>query len=83
MILTVSIGMYALPARINDLLAICAQPYFYLCVCVCFFQAANEEDKTVGAIVCKIDPHKRTMRSRGYIAMLAVDHDHRRKKIGE
>ena len=48
-----------------------------------FFQAANEEDKTVGAIVCKIDPHKRTMRSRGYIAMLAVDHDHRRKKIGK
>ena len=46
-------------------------------------QAANEDDKTVGAIVCKIDPHKRTMRSRGYIAMLAVDHDHRRKKIGE
>ena len=37
----------------------------------------------IGAIVCKIDTHKRTLRSRGYIAMLAVDNAYRRKKIGK
>lgn len=41
-----------------------------------------DEEKTVGAIVCKLDPHKRTLRSRGYIGMLAVDPSYRRKKIG-
>lgn len=36
----------------------------------------------VGAIVCKLDMHKKMFR-RGYIAMLAVDSKHRRKSIGE
>jgi len=35
----------------------------------------------VGAIVCKLDVHKKTNR-RGYIAMLAVDSAHRKRKIG-
>jgi ribosomal protein S18 acetylase RimI-like enzyme len=36
--------------------------------------------KCVGAIVCKLDMHKKMVR-RGYIAMLAVDSDYRRRKI--
>ena len=39
-------------------------------------------DQCVGAIVCKLDMHKK-MVHRGYIAMLAVDANYRRKKIGE
>ncbi|KAJ6623027.1 N-alpha-acetyltransferase 30A [Pseudolycoriella hygida] len=35
----------------------------------------------VGAIVCKLDLH-RQQRKRGYIAMLAVDKDYRKLKIG-
>lgn len=41
-----------------------------------------DKEKCVGAIVCKLDMHKKMVR-RGYIAMLAVDADYRRKKIGE
>lgn len=40
------------------------------------------EQECVGAIVCKLDMHKK-MFHRGYIAMLAVDSKHRRKSIGE
>lgn len=36
----------------------------------------------VGAIVCKLEPHHFNIR-RGYIAMLAVAKDFRRKKIGQ
>lgn len=39
------------------------------------------EDNCVGAIVCKLDMHKKMFR-RGYIAMLAVDSKFRRKGIG-
>ena len=39
-------------------------------------------DQCVGAIVCKLDMHKK-MVHRGYIAMLAVDANYRRKKIGK
>ena len=39
-------------------------------------------DKCVGAIVCKLDMHKKMVR-RGYIAMLAIDSEYRRKKIGK
>ena len=42
---------------------------------------ATVEGEVVGAIVCKLDVHKKG-RFRGYIAMLAVDKEHRRKKIG-
>lgn len=39
------------------------------------------EDECVGAIVCKLDMHKKNIR-RGYIAMLAVDEKYRKKRIG-
>uniref|UniRef100_A0A7N8X805 N-alpha-acetyltransferase 30, NatC catalytic subunit n=1 Tax=Mastacembelus armatus TaxID=205130 RepID=A0A7N8X805_9TELE len=47
---------------------------------LCFL--AMVEQECVGAIVCKLDMHKKMFR-RGYIAMLAVDSKHRRKSIGE
>lgn len=46
---------------------------------LCFL--AMDKEKCVGAIVCKLDMHKKMVR-RGYIAMLAVDADYRRKQIG-
>lgn len=46
---------------------------------LCFL--AMDSDKCVGAIVCKLDVHKKMAR-RGYIAMLAVDDEYRRRKIG-
>lgn len=42
---------------------------------------AMDGEECVGAIVCKLDLHKKMVR-RGYIAMLAVDAKYRRKKIG-
>lgn len=38
--------------------------------------------KCVGAIVCKLDLHRKVVK-RGYIAMLAVDEKYRKKKIGK
>ena len=35
----------------------------------------------VGAVVCKLDIHRKVVR-RGYIAMLAVDQKYRKRKIG-
>ncbi|EDO48600.1 predicted protein [Nematostella vectensis] len=46
---------------------------------LCFL--AMYKDQCVGAIVCKLDVHK-SMVHRGYIAMLAVEKDFRRHKIG-
>uniref|UniRef100_A0A915I5C2 N-terminal methionine N(alpha)-acetyltransferase NatC n=1 Tax=Romanomermis culicivorax TaxID=13658 RepID=A0A915I5C2_ROMCU len=46
---------------------------------LCFLAKAG--DLFVGAIVCKLALHGRNTR-RGYIAMLAVDEDYRRLKIG-
>ncbi|XP_044749023.1 N-alpha-acetyltransferase 30-like [Coccinella septempunctata] len=46
---------------------------------LCFLAMDNE--KCVGAIVCKLDIHRKVMK-RGYIAMLAVDKDYRKKGIG-
>lgn len=46
---------------------------------LCFL--AMDGDKCVGAIVCKLDLHKKVVR-RGYIAMLAVDENYRKRKIG-
>ncbi|KAI5611267.1 N-alpha-acetyltransferase 30 [Silurus asotus] len=46
---------------------------------LCFLAIVQEV--CVGAIVCKLDMHKKMFR-RGYIAMLAVDSKHRRKNIG-
>nr|XP_013811910.1 PREDICTED: N-alpha-acetyltransferase 30 isoform X2 [Apteryx mantelli mantelli] len=45
---------------------------------LCFLAMVGEE--CVGAIVCKLDMHKKMFR-RGYIAMLAVDSKYRRKGI--
>ena len=46
---------------------------------LCFL--AMDADKCVGAIVCKLDLHKKMYR-RGYIAMLAVDEKYRKRQIG-
>ncbi|XP_071962353.1 uncharacterized protein [Antedon mediterranea] len=46
---------------------------------LCFL--AMHESTCVGAIVCKLDNHKKLAR-RGYIAMLAVDQAYRKRKIG-
>lgn len=46
---------------------------------LCFL--AWHEEHCVGAIVCKLDIHRQNVR-RGYIAMLAVDKDYRKLKIG-
>ncbi|XP_053553301.1 N-alpha-acetyltransferase 30 [Bombina bombina] len=46
---------------------------------LCFLAMVGDE--YVGAIVCKLDMHKKMFR-RGYIAMLAVDSKYRRKGIG-
>ncbi|KAK3718785.1 hypothetical protein QZH41_014036 [Actinostola sp. cb2023] len=44
-------------------------------------KAAMHKGQCVGAIVCKLDVHK-NMVHRGYIAMLAVEKEYRRHKIG-
>lgn len=46
-----------------------------------FFSKATHKGKVVGAIVCKLDLHKKSVR-RGYIAMLAVDENFRNRRIG-
>ncbi|GIY50690.1 n-alpha-acetyltransferase 30 [Caerostris darwini] len=46
---------------------------------LCFL--AHDGDRCVGAIVCKLDVHKKQNR-RGYIAMLAVDENYRKRRIG-
>nr|CAG4650196.1 EOG090X07BN [Sida crystallina] len=46
---------------------------------LCFL--AMYRNNCVGAIVCKLDMHKKIVR-RGYIAMLAVDENYRQKQIG-
>lgn len=46
---------------------------------LCFL--AMCEDQCVGAIVCKLDLHRKIVR-RGYIAMLAVDQNYRKLRIG-
>lgn len=46
------------------------------------FSKALDGNHCVGAIVCKLDVHKKHSR-RGYIAMLAVDEKYRKRKIGK
>lgn len=46
---------------------------------LCFL--AMSEGQCVGAIVCKLDLHRKVVR-RGYIAMLAVDQNYRKLRIG-
>lgn len=57
-------------------------PTWHAEVDVVVLSQAMVEQECVGAIVCKLDMHKKMFR-RGYIAMLAVDSKHRRKSIGE
>jgi len=45
------------------------------------FLAMSGGNNCVGAIVCKLDLHKKVAR-RGYIAMLAVDSNYRKRSIG-
>lgn len=47
---------------------------------LCCFQALHQ-GKCVGAIVCKLDTHKKVIK-RGYIAMLAVAQEYRKRGIG-
>ena len=47
---------------------------------LCFLAMAEGGD-CVGAIVCKLDVHKKVTK-RGYIAMLAVDSNYRKRRIG-
>ena len=46
---------------------------------LCFLAMADGD--CVGAIVCKLDLHKKVTK-RGYIAMLAVDSNYRKRRIG-
>nr|XP_018904433.1 PREDICTED: N-alpha-acetyltransferase 30-like [Bemisia tabaci] len=46
---------------------------------LCFL--AMHKTECVGAIVCKLDMHRKVVK-RGYIAMLAVDEKYRKRKIG-
>ena len=47
---------------------------------LCFLCSTPEKNELIGAIVSKLDIHKKTLR-RGYIAMLAINKEYRRKKI--
>eukprot|EP00128_Syssomonas_multiformis_P000775 Colp12_sorted_trinity150504_noHs@11397 len=45
---------------------------------LCFL--AMDGEKLIGAIVCKLDHHRHSLR--GYIAMLAVEKEYRKRKLG-
>jgi peptide alpha-N-acetyltransferase len=47
---------------------------------LCFLCSNRETNELIGAIVSKLDIHKKVLR-RGYIAMLAINKEYRRKKI--
>lgn len=49
---------------------------------LCFLAREKGTEVIVGAIVCKLDQHKKIIR-RGYIAMLAVDQRMRKRGIGK
>lgn len=42
----------------------------------------KEKGTCIGVIVCRLEPHGQTARNRGYIAMLAVSKEYRKRKIG-
>ncbi|KAF9085309.1 N-alpha-acetyltransferase 30A [Mortierella sp. AD031] len=47
------------------------------------FMAMDREKETcIGVIVCRLEPHGHSNRNRGYIAMLAVSKEYRKRKIG-
>jgi peptide alpha-N-acetyltransferase len=47
---------------------------------LCFLCSNRESKELIGSIVSKLDLHKKVLR-RGYIAMLAINKEYRRKKI--
>ncbi|CAF1403985.1 unnamed protein product [Rotaria sordida] len=47
---------------------------------LCFLCSNRKTNELIGAIVSKLDLHKKVLR-RGYIAMLAINEEYRRKKI--
>jgi GNAT superfamily N-acetyltransferase len=49
-----------------------------------YLQAVDEEKdgSIIGVIVGKLDRHRRENKMRGYIAMLAVDKNYRKRRIG-
>ncbi|CAF0800940.1 unnamed protein product [Adineta steineri] len=47
---------------------------------LCFLCSNRDTNELIGAIVSKLDLHKKVLR-RGYIAMLAINKEYRRKKI--
>ncbi|KAK3825688.1 MAG: putative acetyltransferase C complex catalytic subunit Mak3, partial [Benniella sp.] len=47
-----------------------------------FLAMDKEKDKCIGVIVCRLDTHGNAKINRGYIAMLAVSKDYRKRKIG-
>nr|CAG8436337.1 6991_t:CDS:2 [Entrophospora candida] len=48
---------------------------------LCFMAMDDEKDQCIGVIICKLDRHKNNA-LRGYIAMLAVSREYRKRKIG-
>jgi len=42
----------------------------------------KEKQTCIGVIVCRLEPHGRLNSNRGYIAMLAVSKEYRKRKIG-
>ena len=47
---------------------------------LCFLCSTREDNELIGSIVSKLDLHKKVLR-RGYIAMLAINKEYRRKKL--
>lgn len=47
---------------------------------LCFLCSTREDNQLIGSIVSKLDLHKKVLR-RGYIAMLAINKEFRRKKL--
>ncbi|KAI1313863.1 hypothetical protein EDD11_002434 [Mortierella claussenii] len=47
-----------------------------------FLAMDKEKDKCIGVIVCRLEPHGHAMLNRGYIAMLAVSKEYRKRRIG-
>jgi N-alpha-acetyltransferase 30 len=52
-------------------------------LCIMAFDKNDIDQKNlIGVIVCKLDVHHKRQTNRGYIAMLAVHPDYRKRKIG-
>ncbi|KAF9207431.1 N-alpha-acetyltransferase 30A [Haplosporangium sp. Z 27] len=47
-----------------------------------FLAMDRDKDKCIGVIVCRLEPHGHANVNRGYIAMLAVSKEYRKRRIG-